>query len=454
MTLVKGTLAELSSGDMLRVMNFLIIEDDELTRLALMRHLGPFGTVSSFDSFSDFKASIRPDDLFDFLFLDLDLEERGLGLQVLRDFSSNFKYKVVLSGREESHIIQEAYQLGANDFLSKPFGHKEVQWLLNQTKINQNVLKTKIKNELFYSNSERIESLSEKLNQLSRTGSLLLTGETGTGKTSFAKFVHKNLLQGPFVHINCAEIPENLVESELFGHRRGAFTGAISDFTGKLCLADGGVLFLDEITTLSVSTQRKLLAAIEEKSFFPVGSKQKVSSDFFLISATCDNLPELIENYEFRPDLYYRINGTEIHLSKLSERKEDLELLIHQFEKDGRRIVFSEEAWIILKEYEYPGNIRELKNILIRLKSKIGGMIEASDIQQLLSIKKSKSTFRGPLAYVDYQAQIGRHGLNDFIKATERKILRDCLEHNNNHVRKTIADLKISKSSFYRILNG
>lgn len=439
---------------MLRVMNFLIIEDDELTRLSLSRILAQHGQVTAADSYHQYLAQFHEKALYDFLFLDIDLEERGVGLEVLRNHSHRFKYKVVLSGREDKHSIAESYALGANDFLSKPFDFKDLEQLLQRAKVTGADLPQKIQGQLNFQSEQKVQQVHQKLLEAAQAESLLITGATGTGKTQLAKFVHENILQGPFVHINCAEIPESLVESELFGHRRGAFTGAVADYSGKLCLADGGVLFLDEITTLSVSMQRKLLAAIEEKSFFPVGSKQKVSSNFYLISATCDDVQKAMDRLEFRPDLYYRISGSTIDLPELKNRKEDLESFIQSFEEQGRRVLFSDEALQTLMEYDFPGNIRELKHIVQKLKTKENGLIESQDVLRFIQARTVSMDEIEGSHWEKSQSFIGEHGLGEYLKRIEKMLVNKYLAQNNQHVRNTIKDLKISQSTYYRIINN
>ena len=201
---------------------------------------------------------------------------------------------------------------------------------------------------------------------------VLISGETGTGKEVFANAIHKySKREGrPFIIINCAAVPDSLFESELFGHEKGAFTGASKAMVGKLKFADRGTLFLDEIGDMPLSMQSKILRAIESKNFTPLGQNNPISSDFRLICATNKNLTDYVANGSFREDLYYRINGFEIELPPLRSRKDDIPLFVEHFTKlaceNNQLKEFLPEALIALQQYFWPGNIRQLKNVCER----------------------------------------------------------------------------------------
>lgn len=204
--------------------------------------------------------------------------------------------------------------------------------------------------------------------------SVLLLGESGTGKTLVARIIHEMSARadGPFVKINCAALPENLLESELFGHARGAFTGATDEKPGRFEEADGGTIFLDEIAEMPVGLQAKLLRFLQDKEFERLGSPKTHKVDVRIIAATNQNLPELVDNKEFRQDLYYRLNVFPLHLPPLRERVEDIPLLISHFleknsEEYNRRLSIDHAAQRILLSYQWPGNVRELENIIERL---------------------------------------------------------------------------------------
>jgi len=266
-----------------------------------------------------------------------------------------------------------------------------------------------------------------------------------------AKLIHE--LSGdhlPFVEINCSEFSESLLESELFGHEKGAFTGALRNKKGLLELANGGILFLDEVATMSSGLQKKLLKAIEEKEFYSVGSERKIKSNFRLISATCENLAEKITNGDFRQDMYFRIKGFQINLLPLRERQSDIEPLLKHFIKTAdRKIVFTEEALNLLTNYNWPGNIRELQKLVTILSLNNKGIIEAKDLNSMLIFEATVDQ-----AHKINLEEIKKWGLNSFIEKMEMEIFEIVSKENNEKVRKTLSDLKISNNAYYRILNN
>lgn len=224
--------------------------------------------------------------------------------------------------------------------------------------------------------SYRMKKLLYKAQKASKTSTtVLITGESGTGKELVAKAIHKNSHRNEknFVAINCGAIPKDLIESELFGHEKGAFTGAIERKIGKFEYANDGTLFLDEIGDLPYSMQSKLLRAIQEKEIERIGSNKKINIDVRIVAATNRNLFKMVKKGEFREDLYYRLNVIPIELPPLRERKEDIFDLINHFNRELSRklnlspIIFTEEAREYLENYSWPGNVRELENIIERL---------------------------------------------------------------------------------------
>ena len=228
----------------------------------------------------------------------------------------------------------------------------------------------------FIGQSQAIKQVFEIVNRVAKTSSsVIITGETGTGKELVAGSIHYNSDRSsrPFVRVNCAALPEQLLESELFGYERGAFTGAEKKRIGRFEQADGGSIFLDEVADMSLYTQAKVLRVLQEREFERVGSNQTIKTDVRIISATNKDLLLLMENDRFREDLYYRLNVISIHLPPLRERKDDIRLLVHFFVKkyslavDRRIRGVHREALKILTEYYWPGNIRELENTIERL---------------------------------------------------------------------------------------
>lgn len=432
-------------------LKILIVEDDLLSRLSLKARLESMGEVKDVSSQEEAYSLLEncSADYFDLAFLDLDLESELAGLSILKKIDTKKTYTVVLSGREDESVIEQAYQNGCRDYLSKPFTKTSIELIFKKYSSENNKVQTlqRLK-DVFLTNDNSLVNELEVIDQaLLSTRPILLTGESGTGKTFLAKFIHQ--LSGastPFIHLNCAEISESLIESELFGYEKGAFTGAQKSKKGMLELADGGILFLDEIATMPLTIQKKLLKAIEEKSFYPLGSEKLVKSQFRLISATCENLKAKIDNGEFRADFFFRIEGFNVHLKSLRERKEDLNRLVQFFIKKGERmIVLDSAAKAVLAEYAWPGNVRELERTIEVLQTRERGIVTASDLKPLLS--------KGLVSVMSFNLEeVKKLGLKTYIENLESNILKLALETNEDKVRKTLSDLKISNNSYYRIL--
>ncbi|WP_127718402.1 sigma-54 dependent transcriptional regulator [Halobacteriovorax sp. HLS] len=450
-----------------KILNFLVLEDDDLARLNLVTHLKEYGLVRETNNSKE-AIDLLSKEKFDIAWIDLDLETELAGLKVIQHATGSNAYAVVLSGREEDEYIEKAYELGCDDYLSKPFDKESLLLVLRKYR----VLKSESKLRNFFSkkyitqNEKFIKSLQVINEIIGSDKPIFIKGETGTGKTLISKLIHEILFESmdKFIHLNCSEIPENLLESELFGYEKGAFSGAETSKKGKLELADGGTLFLDEIATMPISTQKKLLKAIDEKTFYPLGSEKERKSNFRLMSATCEDLEQMVKDGRFREDLYFRIEGFNVTLPNLVERKGDIPLLIkHLLGQGKRRIVLSSEVKNILENYSWPGNIRELKKVIEVLQSKchgviskedlpihISGIIQGSNGSDLDSQTEELSIREGVLT--NKQLEFIRHnGLKAFMDAVEEDCVNTLFEENDQKVRQTLSVLKISNSSFYRI---
>jgi DNA-binding NtrC family response regulator len=279
---------------------------------------------------------------------------------------------------------------------------------------------------------------------------MLICGETGTGKELVAHAIQKNSRRknNPFIILNCTAINKNLLESELFGHIKGAFTDATADKKGIFELADGGTLFLDEIAEMSLATQVKLLRVLEEGTFRPVGSSEEKKVSVMIITATNKNLKELIDKGRFREDLYYRINVININLPPLRERKEDIPLLVEHFikksnGKNGSKRRFSEKILSQLMEYSYPGNVRELKNIIERaLMLCENNLITFKDLP--LEVRRNAKADQLPSNY-------SRKGLalEEIKKCMESETILQALKQLKGNKLKVAKLLNISRSTLY-----
>jgi len=293
---------------------------------------------------------------------------------------------IMVTAVKDIQTAVKAIKLGAYDYIVKPFMVEEVINIINRALEKNNLVKevTYLRNELErYHPFERIVGENEKMREIfdlistisKSDSSVLIQGESGTGKELIARAIH-NLSprrKRPFVVINCAAIPSTLMESEIFGHMRGAFTGATRTTMGKLEIADKGTVFLDDIDTLSISMQAKLLRVIQEKEFERLGSNKLIKADVRFVAASNRTIKELMSSGEFREDLYYRLNVFPITLPPLRERRSDIPLLLNHFLESHSKNTgkpakkFSKRAIGFLMEYDWPGNVRELQNIVERL---------------------------------------------------------------------------------------
>lgn len=330
---------------------------------------------------------------FDLVISDLQMPNKT-GLQLLKEVKEQYPdilfMMITAFGTTETAV--EAMKLGAYDYITKPFKIDEVRINIANALRSQNlevenrVLKKELEKEYSFQNlvgnSPPMHRVYEMIRRVSETPTnVLITGESGTGKEMVAKAIHYNgpLKDKPFVTVNCGAIPESLMESEMFGHKKGSFTGAVADKQGLFEVADQGTLFLDEIGELPLTIQVKLLRAIQERVIRRVGGTEDLKIQVRLIAATNRNLEEMVSEGTFRQDLFYRLNVINIRTPSLRERPEDIPILATHFlkkydQKLGKSIGgISTEAMDLLKRYNYPGNVRELENIIERTVALEGG---------------------------------------------------------------------------------
>ncbi len=292
---------------------------------------------------------------------------------------------VIMTAYASIESAVEAIKKGASDYIVKPFINEDLKMrlrrILEHKKLQREVeilkyqLSQKITGDLFFGTSLQMQEILKLLEKIIPTKStVLILGESGTGKGVLAEFIHYNSPRKdkPFISINCSAIPENLLESELFGYKKGAFTGAVSDKKGLIELANEGTLFLDEIGDMPLNLQAKILKFLESGEFIPLGDTVKKQVDVRVIAATNKDLEALIKEGKFREDLYYRLNVIEIKIPPLRERKEDIPALTYFFidklsREHGKKIKgITSEALTSLMQYNWPGNVRELKNVIER----------------------------------------------------------------------------------------
>ena len=361
-------------------MKIAIVEDDINMRKSLETAFKDYDEfeVKTFKNAKD--ALLNLDDSFNLVVTDINMPKMD-GLELIKELDNKYEV-IVITGNATLNKAIESLRLGVKDFLTKPF---EIDTLIKAIKRTQKVLKftnthkqkdtSNNKNNLFNVVSQALKRPLFIAQKASTSDiSILLLGESGVGKEVFANYIHQNSKRKdkPFIAINMAAIPETLIESELFGFVKGAFTDARHDKKGKFEEADGGTLFLDEIAEMPYATQSKLLRALQEQEITKLGSNKPIKVDIRVISATNKDLEERVKQGLFREDLYYRINTIPINIPPLRERKEEILEIANSILEDVSKKYemplkeFSQEAKELLLSYEWPGNIRELKSVCER----------------------------------------------------------------------------------------
>lgn len=394
----------------------------------------------------------------------LDIKMKGMdGMQVLENLKNEgFELPVIMiSGHGNIKLAVEATKKGAFDFIEKPPDLNRllvsVRNALSQGQLTKQI--EQVKSRLpkvpeIVGESKAVQQLKAKIDKVAPTNArVLITGENGTGKELIAKWIHEKSLRSsaPFVEINCAAIPSELLESELFGHEKGAFTGATDQRTGKFEQADGGTLFLDEIGDMSIDAQAKVLRVLEENSVTRVGGNKSKNIDVRVIAATNKNLEQQIKDKQFREDLYHRLNVIPIHSPPLRERKEDIPLLIESFLEDlsvssvtFSRLSFSKDAMEELKKLHWSGNIRELRNTVERLAVLTNtNRVQAEDVQSVLNLHKT-----------DVEEDLktladSEKTFQAFKEKAERLFLIHQLQKNDWNVSQTAEKIDIQRSHIY-----
>ncbi|MBF0357577.1 MAG: sigma-54-dependent Fis family transcriptional regulator [Magnetococcales bacterium] len=306
----------------------------------------------------------------------VDLEGVGDGLELIRELNFLFRGMPILAAAVKGNLTEarEAISLGAADFLHLPIDDTKLKSII-QNYCSQFFDPELGRGRKIITNDDGMLRLLSQVRRVARSqASVLVQGESGTGKELIARFVHQtsDRSTGPFIAINCAALPENLLESELFGHSKGAFTGATADRKGKFLQANGGTIFLDEISEMSLNLQAKMLRVLQEREVDPVGGKAAISLDVRVVASTNRDLKSYALEGKFREDLYYRLNVFPVQLPPLRERADDVRLLAESFrirfvaELARNDISFSKSALAALRSYSWPGNVRELENAIQR----------------------------------------------------------------------------------------
>lgn len=435
-------------------MKCIIVEDERLPRLSLRGLLNGHEVVEA-STFNEARELLIHDS-FDVAFLDLDLDKKFAGLELAKLAKERGVYAIITTGHTENAVIEKAYQLGCQDYLTKPITQKALQLVL--------------KRYVSFDSEARIEAIINKnyitghdptlreLNIIKKIGltdkPILIKGPSGTGKRVVAHII-RDAFKTPkekFVEINCAQFTESLIESELFGHKKGAFTGATEDKVGLLSRADDGIVFLDEIHSLSKGAQQKLMKAVEEREFYPVGSNRPVKSNFRVICATCEDLIELVAEKKFRADFYARISSMQIELFGLKDRKDDIMPLIHHYnDKFSRKISITEDAKRELLKLEWKNNTRDIESLVEYWQIHGYGIITPKEIPEQFKASQSEASVTS-LSKKDIK-KIQELGLMDYLDYLKQQIVETFVEMSNGNHREAADRLGTSRQLVTKIMS-
>ncbi len=443
----------------------LVVDDEEAIRKTLKQCLEDEGhQVAACESGEEAMALLESQD-FDLIMLDVWLPGMD-GLKVLEEIRriGRSEEVVMISGHSSIDTAVRAIRLGAFDFIEKPLSldrvEVSVQNALKKVRLEESnkILREQLGPDTeIVGQSTPMRLLKEQALRAAPTdGRVLIFGENGTGKELIARLIHANSLRASeaFVEVNCAAIPQELIESELFGHRKGSFTGAFENKKGKFLLASGGTLFLDEVGDMSLATQAKVLRALQEQTIEPVGGLGSVKVNVRVIAATNKDLPAEITAGRFREDLYYRLNVVPLRVPPLKERREDIPLIAEHYLRSfaaryGRPAkLLSAEAREALMAYQWPGNVRELKNLMERAVI----MASASEIGPLdIGLGSTGQSIGVQAAAV---AMPWEGSIKEAREVFEREFIRRSLDRNQGNVSRTAEELGIERRHLYRRLQA
>lgn len=437
--------------------NILVADDEDITLKHIVTTLEQKGYEVS--GVSDGLGALDKIEKKGFDILIADIKMRGLsGIELLEKIKDKYPETevIIITGYGSIGSAVDAIKKGANDYITKPFDLDElilkVKKIYEEKNLKKEVMALKaslgIDKEIpFVANSESMKNILRIIESIKESDcTILLTGESGVGKNLVAKIIHFNSRRKkmPLLSINCATFTENLLASELFGHEKGAFTGAVRTKQGLLEIADTGTIFLDEISEMSVNLQAKLLNVIEGGEFFRVGGTKSFKVDVRFIAATNQNIKALVLEGKFREDLYYRLNVMEIFIPPLRERKEGIEALSKYFLKKhlysyNKKITgFTKEAINILRNYSFPGNVRELENIIERaIILEKGPLITADNLPKGLRL---------------FHIETLRPHMIKAIDELNREYVENVVEMLGGNKSKAAELLGISRTSLWRIL--
>jgi two-component system nitrogen regulation response regulator NtrX len=446
------------------VNTILIVDDEASIRQSLQGILSDEGFQTNFAASGEECLALIADETPDLVLLDIWMP--GIdGLETLKQIkvARPGQLVIMMSGHGSIETAVKATRLGAFDFIEKPLSLEKVLLSIeNALKIDRLVtenqaLKAKIAHDYeMVGESQAIDQLKQQIKLAApSSGWVLITGENGTGKELVARAIHQQSgrKEKPFVEVNCAAIPEELIESELFGHEKGAFTGATAARKGKFDQANGGTLFLDEIGDMSLKTQAKILRILQEHKFERVGGQRTIEVDVRVVAATNKDIRTEIETGHFREDLYFRLNVLPFTVPPLRERKDDIPLLCEHFlrffcSKESREIkTISNSALQTLQTYNWPGNVRELKNLIERLVIMSPAQeIHLQDLPQEINKFEPVAASAEKLIPEDQLPDSYREAKEAF----EKRFLLEKLKKNDWNISRTAENIGLERSNLHR----
>jgi len=450
----------------------LIVDDEEIIIRSCMRILD--GSDYRVEAVQDGHEALRKveENPYDVIILDIMMPNMD-GLEVLRRVKETHPNVdvIMVTGLSQIDTAVQAMKLGAFDYISKPFEPDElklvVQRALERRRLLQEnlTLKSEVSSKYRFENivgsSPQMQAVYRLIAQCAPTSStILITGESGTGKELIARAIHYNSLRKdkPFVPVDCNALSENLLESELFGHVKGAFTSAVTNKKGMFEVADSGTLFLDEIGNISLSIQAKLLRVLQEREFRAVGDTRTQTANFRLITATNKDLNAMVAAGTFRDDLFYRINIFPIHAPALRERKDDIPPLAYHFLKQfsaelGKKITdISEGALSTLVNYSWPGNVRELENVMHRAAILTNdNVIRQAHLVNIVDPSRSQADLTVPRTG-DELKRVKKAAREKSVEQIERQFVLEALKRNDWNVTKSAEETGMQRPNFQALM--
>ncbi|SMO49833.1 two component, sigma54 specific, transcriptional regulator, Fis family [Balnearium lithotrophicum] len=438
----------------------LVVDDEKSIRLVLKKYLQSKGHEVLEAKNGVEAVEIAKENPLDLVFLDLKMPEKG-GFETLEELKSI--PTVILTAYGNIDYTVKAIDLGASDYITKPFSFEEIDRVIEKL-IPSHEGKSDFPEETtgIVGRSKRMQEIFKTIAKVAKSSiTVLITGESGTGKEVIARAIHNysNRKNKPFVAVNCAALPENLLEAELFGYEKGAFTGAVSSKRGLFEQADGGTLFLDEIGELPLHLQSKLLRVLQEKEIRPIGSSKSKRVDVRIVAATNRNLEEEVKKGNFREDLFFRLNIVRIEIPPLRERREDIIPLayffINKFSKEFKLEPkeLSSDAVDFLLSYDFPGNVRELENMVLRaMVLSSSPVLTPQDFNlrrgERVNLESIISDFVGKVFSIEQKEENNLYEI--VIKSTERVLIREVLKRCNFNQVKASKILGIHRNTLRR----